>query len=247
MTEGTLLTHCGAHRVTREELEHIPTPEPIGPRHKPVPHFEFVETLSTVLGEAKLRIRREEFAVYRGGKVIFGVMDLASDNGLSRWNRDGQGFSLGIRGSNAGDMSLQIAAGQRVFVCDNLCFSGDMIALKRKHTTGLVLKNELEVAIIRYLDQVATLVWKTDKARENGLPDAYAKELIFDQFAKGVVPVRLFPKVVANYFSPAEEAEDCQGRTLWSLHNSFTREVKNLSPAVRFRATARLGKLLDAV
>ena len=42
--------------------------------------------------------------------------------------------ALGLRTSNNKTMSIQLCAGLSVFVCDNLVFRGDLIALNRKHT-----------------------------------------------------------------------------------------------------------------
>ena len=47
-------------------------------------------------------------------------------------------------------MALQLAIGLKILVCDNLCFAGDLIALKRKHTAGLDLPRELAQALDRY-------------------------------------------------------------------------------------------------
>ena len=41
---STLVAHCGARKVTREELKEIPMPE--GTRtHQPLSHYEIVEVL----------------------------------------------------------------------------------------------------------------------------------------------------------------------------------------------------------
>jgi len=49
MEQSQLLAHCGTHKLTREELTAVPTPEGTS-THRPVPHHEIVgglvETLS---------------------------------------------------------------------------------------------------------------------------------------------------------------------------------------------------------
>ncbi len=47
------------------------------------------------------------------------------------------------------------------------------------------------------------------------------------------------------YFNP--RCERFQPRTLWSLSNAFTSAFKELDPIAQFKATAKLGALLEAV
>jgi predicted SpoU family rRNA methylase len=46
------------------------------------------------------------------------------------------GLSIGIRNSYDKSMSIGVALGARVFVCDNLAISGE-IRIVRKHTAGV--------------------------------------------------------------------------------------------------------------
>src|SRR5207253_4240348 len=129
--------------VTRAQLLAIPTPEPTA-TFRPVPHYELIDMLDRVLNQASIHIRQEQFALRRDGAVLFGVLQLA-------YGESGDGVAaLGLRTGNNKTMSLQICAGLSVFVCDNLAFRGDLIALKRKHTPGLNLKQELTLAVLRF-------------------------------------------------------------------------------------------------
>ena len=68
----------------------------------------------------------------RKGHWLFGVLDLAAEGGE-------YGFAIGLRTGNDRSLALQLICGVRVFVCSNMAFSGDFLALKRKHTAGLSL------------------------------------------------------------------------------------------------------------
>ena len=85
------------------------------------------------------------------------------------------GAAIGIRTSNDKSLALQLAIGYRVFVCDNMSFAGDLIALRRKHTGNLDLHKEFAEGIGRYVDprQTATellKVWRTQQATKNTAP-----------------------------------------------------------------------------
>ena len=65
------------------------------------------------------------------------------------------------------------------------------------------------------------------------MTDARAKELIYDAVAADVVPARLLRPVHSYYFDRADDRPDCAPRSLWGLHNSFTRAVQVLPPTRR--------------
>lgn len=262
MAESILSAHGrGSRLVTRAELETIPMPVALGAIHKPIPHFELVRTLAEVIEAHDLKITREQYAVQdsssRGvpvpGALLFGVFEVSS-SGLMRWSREGMSFALGFRSGNNLKMTLQLAAGVRVFVCDNLAFNGDLVALQKRHTIGLDLRAEIVRGVERYLVQQIKAVDQIDRATAIKLGDARAKEIIYDTFLRGVLPLRFLPEVHANFFEPAPEWTDCHGRTLWGLHNAFTRvlaptdvdgqRVERIPPRSKFEATAELGKLL---
>src|SRR5437762_590293 len=147
---GTLLAHTGAVRVTRPELERIEPPAATR-TWKPVGHGELIDVLEAELARRDLQIREETYAVQRDGALLFGVIDLF-------WRRTEEfATAIGLRTANDKTMSIQIAVGFRVFVCDNLVFSGDLIALRRKHTSGLDLPSEIARAIDRYQEGTLNL------------------------------------------------------------------------------------------
>ena len=147
----------------------------------------------------------------------------------------------GLRTGNNKTMSLQICAGLSVFVCDNLAFRGDMIALKRKHTSGLNLKEELTLAVIRFQDHFGRLTREIGSLKDRKLLDLEAKAMIHDVFAQGLMPVRFLPEVSRQYFEPA--LAEFEPRNAWSLHNAFTGAAKEMPMPTRMPAIQAVGKL----
>src|SRR5436305_1172204 len=103
--------------------------------------------------------------------------------------------ALGLRTANNKTMTIQLCAGLAVFVCDNLAFRGDMIALRRKHTSGLNLRAELAGAVLRFQEHFGRLSGEVELLKGRMLPDIQAKALIHDAFAEGLMPVRFLPEV----------------------------------------------------
>jgi len=234
MEHGTLISHVDTDIITRAALLNVPTPQPTG-TFKPIPHFQLVDMLDRVLNQSSIHIRNEQFALRRDGAVLFGVLELAYGE-----TADGVA-ALGLRTANNKSMSLQICAGLSVFVSDNLVFRGDLIALKRKHTSGLNLKEELTLSVIRFQEHFGQLTREIIDLKQRALVDTEAKALIHDVFAYGLMPVRFLPDVSNGYFEP--HLPEFQPRTAWSLHNAFTGVAKAMPMTTRLPAIQGIGKL----
>lgn len=237
---STLVAHCGARKVKREELKELPLPE--GTRtHQPLSHYEIVNVLEEALSFRYLKVVRDEYAVSPDGMKMFGVMDLSAEFNGGR-------FSIGLRNSNDKSMRLALTAGLRIFVCDNMAFSGDFTPLLHKHTRSLELRDSISIAVDRIHRGFDPLKEKIKEMRAQILSDEQARLIIYqaflDRFIKGV-PRHLMPVVHDLYFKPQHEA--FYPRNLWSLSNAFTSAFKKTSPIKQFEVTARLGTYLSKV
>src|SRR5438552_10196127 len=232
MHNAQLVSHVDTDIVSRADLQSLATPEPTE-TFKPIPHIELVNMLALVLQQKRIYIANEQFAVRRDGSVLFGVLQLA-------YGETGDGrAALGLRTSNNKTMSIQLCAGLSVFVCDNLAFRGDLIALNRKHTSGLVLRTELSNAVLRFQEHFGRLTSEIDVLKGQELTDTQAKAIIHDVFARGVFPIRLFREVSQAYFGPLAEGAGC---TRWILHNAFTVVAKEMPITTRMPAIQELGR-----
>ncbi len=235
---STLIVHCGARKVTREELKEIPVPE--GTRtHQPLSHHEIVEVLEEALSFRYMNVVRDEYAVSPDGMKMFGVMDL--NTGF-----DGGNFSIGLRNSNDKSMRLALTAGLRVAVCDNMAFSGDFTPLLHKHTRKLELKDVISIAVDRIQRGFDPLEKRIMAMRDFGLTDNDAKLFIYTAFMEKAVrgiPRNLMSVVHEHYFDP--EYEEFRPRNLWSLSNAFTSAFKQLAPMKQFEVTAKLGTFVN--
>ena len=234
MDNGQLLSHVDTDLVTREQLALVPVP-PATATWRPIPHIELIDTLQRVLNQHQITVREEKYALRHDGSTLFGVLQLGYAD-----THDGQA-ALGIRTSNDKSMSIQICAGLSVFVCDNLVFRGDLIALNRKHTSGLNLRTELATAVLRFQDHFGRLTGEVETLKRCALDDLRAKALIHDAFARGLMPLRFLPDVSHAYFEP--QVKDFAPRTAWSLHNAFTASAKEMPMSTRLPATQAVGRL----
>jgi uncharacterized protein DUF932 len=230
---GTLLSHVDTDLVSREQLALVATPTATR-SFKPIPHIELVETLDEVLQLNGITIRKEQFALRRDGSTLFGVLSLAYKD-----TEDGMA-ALGLRTGNNRQLSLQLVAGMQIFVCDNMAFRGDMIALNRKHTSGLNLKSEIYTAVLRFQEHFGRLTGEIENLKERSLSDTEAKAILHDVFAAGILPVRLLPEASSLYFEPF--VDEFRPRNAWSLHNAFTAVAKEMPITTRIPAIQEIGR-----
>jgi hypothetical protein len=238
---GTLCLHRGGVRHTRDELATLPTPDPTD-TWKPIPHYDLVSSLVEGLQKHDIQITREAYATSGQDHArFFGVLDLVIP-GLAQPD---YAMALGIRGSNDRSMAIQATAGARVFVCDNLAFSGDSgtIVLRKKHTSRLDLSAVVPPAIDAYLDRAGQFVLDIEQMKSLELSEARAKEVVYNAFIREhVMPLRYLPEVHRLYFDDQEQRDKFDARSMWSLHNAFTEVVKNLRVMPQQHAGVSIGR-----
>jgi hypothetical protein len=234
-----LMLHNDSAPVTLATLAELPAPLSRGAIHQPVPHASLVRGLKVAALAHGYVIKREQFGLNRTGQQLFGVMDLVPPPSVTRL--DDRGMSLGFRNSTDESLAIRIVAGVRVFVCDNLALSGDLIALNRRNTTGLDLEAALKEGFERYLTYASSLDRQVVELQQQALTPEAAKAKIVDLVTTNVLPLRLVRPVLRAYFNPDESMTDCQPATRWGLLNACTRALKRLSTARAFEANVALG------
>jgi hypothetical protein len=234
---STLISNNG--KITREELAQVPTP--LGTTtHRPVPHHEIVEALVETLSFRHIGIVGEEYAVSTDGMRMFGVLDLEAAF-------EGCRFAIGLRNSHDKSFRLSCTVGVRVFVCENLAFSGDFTPVLAKHSKHFLLQDSLAVGVDRMQRSFEPMRRQVEAWREQQLSTATAKLVIYRAFVEGELdaPRHLAQAVHQLYFNP--RYTEFQPRTMWSLSNAFTSALKQLDPIPQFKATAKLGAFLGSV
>ena len=235
MGESTLI--ASTEKLTRQQLALVPTP--VGTAtHRPVPHGEVVEALIETLGFRHINVVKDEFAISKDGMKMFGVLDL--DTGMH-----GCRFSIGVRNAHDKSMRLAMTVGYKVFVCENMAFSGDFQPVLAKHSKHFSLQNALSIGVDQMQRNFDGMRKQVDTWKEFQLSDVDAKLVIYRAFIESdlEVPKHLARPVHDLYFHP--QHEEFQSRTLWSLSNAFTSAFKQLEPIPQFRATAKLAGFLE--
>ena len=206
MSESVLIAYD--KKLSRDELALVPTPAATA-THKPLPHIEVVSALIETLGFRHISVVKDEYAVSKDGMKMFGVMEL--DQGMH-----GARFALGIRNSHDRSLRLAVTVGYRVFVCENLAFSGDFLPVLAKHSKNFSLENALSIGVDQMQRNFKPMVEAVELWRGSQLSDVDARLVIYRAFIEGEleVPRHLSRSVHELYFNP--QHDEFAPRTMWS-------------------------------
>lgn len=231
---ATLMAHCGTSKISREDLSKIATPE--GTKtHKPVAHIDVVKAVIETLGFRKINVIRDEYAVDKTGMKMFGVMDLEEEFCGCR-------FSIGLRNSNDKSMRLALTIGYRVFVCDNMAFSGDFTPVLAKHSASFNLIDLVSIGVDKIQRNFEPLIKQVELWQNTPISANDARLAIYWAFVDKMahLPAKLMREVHRLYF----EDERFEANRIWRLSNAFTSALKELDPVHQFPATAKVGQFL---
>jgi hypothetical protein len=119
---------CSRYRSSEEEVRAVQSPDYTDSWH-PISHGEYLDMVLGVLEKKGLSVWKSEFALVQT-EQMFGILDLHLPEEL--YEKD-MTLSIGLRNSINKSLAAAAAIGERVFVCDNLSFSGQ-ITFSKKHT-----------------------------------------------------------------------------------------------------------------
>ena len=218
------MIHCGGAHVERGQLVNYEAPAPTQ-SYKPIQHLDYANMVMDTIEGFDFRIGEEGHAVGRSGNHYFGMAEL-------RYADSEDDFALvtGWRSSYDKTLSAGFVVGSQVFVCDNLCFSGD-INIGRKHTTNILadLPSLLWNAVAQIVPMRDRQLRRINAYKEEKVSDSNLNDLVVEAYREGVIPARQVGPVIDQFYAPKHEEFVENGRTLWTAFNGFTEILKGSS------------------
>lgn len=217
--EGKLFLHCGGKAADRLALAEVIVPDQTD-TYYPVPHLTLIEKIDGIARDLLHReLIRESFGLARKGKQMFGV--LTYKNG----DDEDMGLSIGIRNSYDKTMSIGVALGGRVFVCDNLAMSGE-IRIVRKHTQGVweAIENMAIGTLYRYGPIWDALQSDVVAMKQVKIGSLHGHELLGRLIGADVFSPRQIPHAYREWDHPT--LPDFEPRNIWSLYNACNQALK---------------------
>jgi len=234
-----LITHCGAQRVDRSQLGQVVLPAQTE-THLPIPHDYMADLIEDRLNDAGLKIVQAEFALGRHGADMFGIMEVGSARG------DDFATVVGFRNSHVKKLSAGLVIGKGVFVCDNLCFSGE-VGFGRRHTLRILddLPDLITDAVGQVLGINEMQVARSEAYKSTTISERHADHLIMNMLREGVINTQRVEKVVAEWDVPSHEEFKNTGRSVWRLEQATTEALKGSNIIQMPDRTQKLVTLLD--
>ncbi len=238
-TRNPMLLHCGGTVVDRDALFQIPTPRPTTTWF-PLAHRYLVREVEDQLGASGFNILGETHAVSHDGARYFGVLELEPRDCAG----NGHSWVVGLRNSHDKTFPAGLVAGTRVFVCDNLAFSGTIV-IRRKHTRFATrdLRQLTARAVGRLGDRLAGMEQRITCYRGFGVGDAAAHDIVVRGVDCRAITVNQVPDVLQHWRHPGHE--EFRPRTAWSLFNAFTEAFKSTNPHTAIARSEALNGLMD--
>ena len=250
---SALFSHANSNLATEEDIRKVPVPAKTR-SYCPVPNGILVDMIREkahdVLGAKPVK---EQFALSKNNQRMFGTMTFESDS-------DETGISFGF--GNCYDMSIKLrfAAGAQVFICDNLCYSGDSITYARKHTTHIF--KDLEEKMLRALWETRSSYEKTtaqlDRLKDIpcSLDEGY--KLLGLARGHGIIKSTAYNIALEDWSNPrvfetevVKEGEKeiytvtpFSEKNMYSLYNCFTEGVKKGDVGKRIERQASLHQFM---
>lgn len=200
----------GSNHVGREQLALCGTPQGEG-RHVPIPHIMLVTETEKALINAGFEIVDEDHVLGRQCKDNPSIW-LRYFGGFAVTRKDLAGedrqIVVGLRNSNDKGFAAAICIGNRMLVCENMCFSSEE-KLARRHTTNIKrdLPNTIATAISRIVTRWSEMSERIEIYKAHELTEAEASKLAVHLVDQKSLPKQKLYDVVDLWRNPAQAAE----------------------------------------
>jgi len=225
----SMILHCGGTPVDYDGLRNIELPEETE-TYKPIAHHDLAVN-AIKIGNDLLKDHTFAFsqhAVAKEGQRYFGIYTFVKKDN-TKDNHDLLNYNIAIRNSYDKSMSIGVAMGATVFVCDNLALTGD-IHVMRKHTQNVA--SDLEEMLITNIYKSQNNFWNIcqdrTKMHEHKLNDEKAYKIMGTMFGNGVIKPRQLTQTLREWRNPIHD--EFKERNVWSLYNAMTSALKSTPP-----------------
>jgi hypothetical protein len=244
MASSTLLNHRGGRDVLHCELAAIPAP-PATETWFPIPHIEVLSAVQDTLIGGGFQINQVRLSLSGDDARFFGTLDLTH-----RVSDVAGGVTLAVGVRNSIDKSFPIGfcCGTRVFVCDNLAFTSEIVVSKKHTRFGQerYLEGISRAVTGLHQYQQAAANW-IDRLQRWDLSEDAANSYLLRAYEQDIIGARLLPQIIKEWRQPV--FDEYRPRNAWSLWNCFTgvlsRTRQKSHPSQAALTTIRLQRLLS--
>ena len=232
----------GVSELKYRELANIPVPKrtatytPLG--HKDL--VDFTEELSGKLLGKEWSKDGEKFGIAREGKQLFGYHSYKK-----HLMDEDTSLTIGFRNSYDKSMSAGFVMGERVLLCSNLMFVGEVKKM-RKHTgeAGKAIRHLLYDLIDEGLEKRIDIRKEIELMKTQPLNNDRAWQLMGLLYGNDILTPRNLPVIKREWLKPSQ---DHGPETLWRLYQACTFALKEASPQTIMQRHTGLHDLMNKI
>ena len=235
--------------ITAAELAAVPTPAPMGRFHQPVGFGDYLELVKHRLTRAGIDVMHEEYCLDSTGQNFFGCMEIAVDG----FQRDDMTITIGVRGSHNQKVPRGLTIGNRVIVCSNLCFSGDIGTISTKQTSNIWarLPGLVDQAVARIPALAQRESDRVDTYKAFDFKPRVGDAALVELTRRGALTAPQLGRAIQEWDRPSYDEHTESGFTAWRLLNAVTEVQKPTGANVNMdtvrQRTSRAVAFLDEV
>ncbi len=232
-----------------EELHHLPDPEPMGPRHKPISHIDLIQLGRKAFNVNELDITNIVPRLSTDRKKMictFDVVLLGDPDGTPKWQDDIQKL-IGIFSNFQNQTGVvTMGAGPHVFACTNEMIDAEF-KVRHKSTKNLEhnIRNMIWDKVPMFDGIFEAMTGRQKYWSEMPITEEQAAYHIIDGMKRGVINSRELPRVVEYWEDP--EHKEFKTRNYWSLFNAFSGFFQDRNPFDISDRSAKLNRQFDDI
>jgi len=238
-----LMLHCGADLTSLSDVATVELPDATS-TWQPIPHTHLIGLTKRKLAAGGYTITEEAHALRNGsympeatmggeegysakGAHYFGLMTLKGP-GPEKEDAD-HSLTMGLRNALDKSFAASVAIGSNVFVCDNMCFSGEIV-LGRKHTANIQrdLPRLVEDAVSQLDGHEQLQDRRFDHYKGTLISDPDVHDLVIRALDVGAISASKIPALLHEWREPTLSAWRDEPKSCWKLHNAFTEVWKTV-------------------
>jgi hypothetical protein len=188
--------------------------------------MDLIDELDEIISTVDATLVESTHALTHGGRRYFGLFELESSSS-SEWT-----VTVGLRNSHDKSAAAGMCLGQKVMVCTNLAFSGE-IKFARKHTANchsdtMLMMRKAFTQVPRFENQLQD---RDEKWKNLKITNGEASTLILKSAASDIIPQNKITHVHRHWEQPEYNEFSKNGHSVYRLFNSFTSAMRPSVPS----------------
>lgn len=219
---------------------------PVGPRHLPINHGVCLDSFMDVAAQRNIEFGEKQTGLlsHDNMKYVF-VADVKMDNFQGG---DQFAFTIGFVNYNDGSKSWRGIAGERVFVCSNEVFTGELMFTRKKHTKNVfsVLDEKMNM-VFNYFDEFTEKRFgEINVMKDREFRDRELGQFVLQTHRENLVGNANIDRIIKEWDKPTYD--DFKERNAWSFQNCISEVGKNIkNPVQRMESVRALSGLTKEV